>query len=220
MLDTPYIRYLEAVSDGWEEAAELKSFLSVETQQTDCLTWGDWDGELQDITAAAILDVLPDSTKNSGTLNAVASLSLLNLCGWQWQSTTTNASAANLFFEQLHSCQADTHTRIVFLQNSACFIGRQTAIINLLFRHILGIELDLQPAFVCTLAQGLSYPLYSAKLSHKRRCYLRMALERYLHLQNSDGFYATAAADLGQRKVGEIRPFVGESCADMFQRGS
>lgn len=203
--DAPYLKYLEGIAHGWQEAENLRLHLSRAIQHIDL--W--WSATDRRVMSAAILDVCVDSTGNPATVNTTASLQTSDVRNSQ--DGTVNVASAGRFFKQLHACRPDTHLRIVYARNRRRrFLDHVN---TLLFCHILGIELDLRPAQVCVLIQGLCFTLRAAnfQLSRKRIHALGVALDSYLQLRDPDGYCTSAAANLGRRKVGDNRPYVGKT---------
>jgi hypothetical protein len=214
----PYIKSLEAVDD-WPEANEVKLFLhEVARDVAD-----HQDPRLPNQTArtlASILDICPDVTRASSTTHASSSLKDSSLC--KPHDGAIDSDAVNQFLKDLHECRPDTHTRIIVLHGPDDHLKSRAL---LLFCHILGIELDLEPAYVCMLAQGFlndytgtqwSQPLRTfPKLSRMRRHQLRGRLASHIHFEMSKGQCISAAAALGRFRIGSNTPHLGKSIDEL-----
>jgi hypothetical protein len=163
--NAPYIKYLEAV-DGWQEAEGFKDYLLEASHQVahrshHAESHGD------DWTTAALLDVRFDSTGTTSTIDAVASLRESDVRSLS--DGTIGATLVTQFLENMHDCRPDTHMRIIVLQDHGRFRDRDAAIDSLLFCHVLGIELDLEPALVAMFAQSFSFQEKFGKVSSMRQ---------------------------------------------------
>lgn len=219
-IDAPYIKYLEAIR-GWPEADEVRLFLREATREVTAqrearpVNTADWK-------LASIHDIRSNIKGAAATVHEVTLLQGSSLCFPH--DGVINVDGVNHFLQRIRECQSDTHMRIIVLHGPPNYLKSEA---TLLFCHILGMELDLQPAHVCMLAKGFRSGYQGPEWSHSmhifpflsrmRRHQLRGELASYIHFEMFSGDPTFAAAALGRRKVGDHTPFLGKGtnqCTD------
>lgn len=208
--NAPYIRYLDAVARGWQKAETLKHTMRTEAafaqmeRSTGVISRITRERLPDLLTVAAFLDVRPDSSGASGTVDVVASVKAADLRG------RNGDTMADEFFKALRECQSDTHLRIVFLQQpvNKDYLAEKH-VVYLLTCHVLGVELNLPPADVYAILEGVGPDFWHSRRSATARHRLQDMLSSNLHFRRRKGKRSFSGAYLGRRKVGNNQPYHG-----------
>jgi prepilin-type processing-associated H-X9-DG protein len=199
--DAPYSVYLRALKhEGWDDY-DLESWLKVARDNLDDVRGGlstHWPPLTIDSKSkfAAIVDIRSERGVDDAVV--VAQLERAQIQGER--VGTINSGVADDFLDSLRTCAANVHMRIIILQDTCIPVlepmSKDNRGIQRLFNsHLLGIELNLSPAFVCHLLQG----------PYHHRSHMRM--RGYPNVAFVDG---RVALYLGQRKFGDGHPYTGE----------
>lgn len=200
----PYIEYLAGIKGSWNGAATFEEEIRTLAREVKRHDTGTSSGSL--VTIAEILDIRSGPDGKMCISNGRATLKA------RLESTMPEVAAAGNFLHQLNDCEPDVHTRIVVLNSERTNIG-QAAADDLLFCHILGVELDLPLMDVQIISQvgdlsDETWPL-------ARWPYCRPLKPGFVSL----GPFATisqrrsVAAYIGRRSLSRSAPHVGTSVA-------
>jgi hypothetical protein len=111
------------------------------------------------------------------------------------------------FIKELRNCDPAVHTRIVVLNSGRIFADDRAAD-DLFLCHVLGVELDLPPTDVRSLAQmedrHQGQRPHSTNISHRS-----LLKPGFISLFTSDFRERNISAYLGRRKMGNGSPHVG-----------
>jgi hypothetical protein len=189
--DAPYSQYLRALrDDGWDDyglerllksARDILESVRARSISRRPLT--------SNSRFAAIVDILFER----GAAFVVAQLDKAQIHGEHVGAI--NSGAVDGFLNRLRAFEANAHTRIIILQDSVGSMYEEDWRIERLFNsHLLGIELDLSPAYVCHLLQCDNH-----RPSHVRR-YPSFVFEHS----------GLVALYLGRKNFGGASPFTSE----------
>jgi len=111
------------------------------------------------------------------------------------------------FVSKLQACAPDIHTRIIILQDSVTPKSEDDrAVEALLNSHILGIGLDLVPAYVRHLSQRNE----KNKVSQMRRYQHPILMDACVNFDMSHGQSNNVALYLGRKIFGDGSPHIGK----------
>jgi hypothetical protein len=143
----PYLQYLQAIENEWQEAKVLARHLETATQCIPTIT-DECILEGESTPIAHLFDISSSSDAEGNTRNTATVTGKLGR-----HLVRPVPSTVEHFCQQLRSCKPDVHTRIVILHRQWGCPDQDRAGDTLLFCHILGMELDLRPSDVSILAR-------------------------------------------------------------------
>jgi hypothetical protein len=204
--NAPYLQYLRAIEHDWQEAELLARHLETAAKClpaiSDHLTLEGYSTSI-----AQILDISVSSDDQGNSSNKAALTADLG----RHLVRRPHPGVVGHFLRKLRSCESDVHTRVVVL-NRPWGTDEENAADTLLFCHILGMELDLRPSDVSTLAriEGLSEGVVS--LRRHPQC------AAFVSLGNMDDDHSNSmAAWLGVRDLKGVKANVG-ACMKLVLR--
>lgn len=207
----PYIEYLRALGDGWEEVETIRRFLiSSEEKLRELVAYRVERRILRhprrDQTLAAIVDIRADNASNTNSMTVAAQISKSQIRGQR--EGMVELGPADDFFRALRHCVSNVHTRLVILQDSiSSNMQDERAVEALFFAHVLGIELKLTPIYVCSLSQRRDVKQPSCM----RRYQNPQFMDSHVKFQMSHGQSDNVGSYLGRSKIGDGMPHVGKS---------
>jgi hypothetical protein len=193
--DAPYSVYLRALKhEGWGDYG-LEYWLQRMRDNLDSVRGLSTSRRpsIKNSQLAAVVDIRSEQGVDDVAV-VVAQLDKVQIQGER--VGTINSGVTDDFLDSLRTCAANVHTRIIILQDLVDdWYGDDRKIERLFTSHLLGIELNLSPAYVCGLLQDEHYAL----ASHMRR-YPGLTFDQCRRV----------ALYLGPRKFGDGNPYTGE----------
>lgn len=205
--DAPYFEYLNNLPRRWVEVQGIRDVLqkALDTLSHARIFQKPRITGSSDTTVCCVYDVRADYHRSCNTIATTAQARRSHIQGHS--EGYANLHGANDFFNALRHCEADVHTRIVVCQDSHQVQSVDTwAIEALFFGHLLGIELDLPPAFVYQLSQRR----HIKELPRVRRYQNPKLIDACVKLQMRNGQNDNVGICLGRRAFGIGCPQLGK----------
>jgi hypothetical protein len=203
--DAPYLQYLRAIEHDWQEAEVLARHLETAAE---CLPARSHELNLEGYSTsiAQIIDISVSSddqgnSSNTATLTADLGRHLVR----------PPPGAVGRFLRKLRSCKPDVHTRVVVLYRP-WGTDIDKAADTLLFCHVLGMELDLRPSDVSTLARLEGLRERAVSLRRHPQCAAFISLGSM-----EDDHNSSVAAWLGVRSFQGVQVNLG-ACMESLVR--
>jgi hypothetical protein len=195
--DAPYLQYLRAIEQDWQEAEVLARHLETAAE---CLPVISHELTLEGYSTsiAQILDISVASDDQGSSSNTAALTADLGR-----HLVRPPPGAVGHFLPKLRTCKPDVHTRVVVLYRQ-WGTDLDKAADTLLFCHVLGMELDLRPSDVSTLAriEGLRERTVSLRRHPQSAAYVSLG-------SMEDEHSSSVAAWLGVRDFQGVRANLG-----------
>lgn len=210
----PYLDYLRALGDGWDEAVTMRKSLMDAVGRLQKLREYPrpraFGGGGNHSTFAAILDVRADVASNNNAVAVAAQIFKSQIQGPL--EGTVDPRVADKFFKILRDCTPDVHSRIIVLQDSISPTMPDDRLIEaLFFSHVLGVELQLPPTYVCSLSQRRDLK----EVSRTRLYQDPTFMDSHVKFQMSHGQSDNIGMYLGRTRVGSGMPHIGKSRTEL-----